>query len=74
MRLAVSLGLARAIKSIIARRRKRRQKWARQWLLKRENSFFNTPLKELKEQDEVSFANFLRMDSITLDITLQCHW
>ena len=34
-------------------------------ILKRENCFFNTTLKELEEHDEVRFANFLRMDSTT---------
>ena len=67
MRLAVTLGSAFVMKTLIGRRCKRRRIWAHQWLLNRKNSFFNTTLKELEEQDEVRFANFLRMDSTTLN-------
>ena len=65
MRLAVTLGSAFVMKTLIGRRCKRRRIWAHQWLLNRKNSFFNTTLKELEEQDEVRFANFLRMNSTT---------
>ena len=65
MRLAVALGSAFVMKKLIARRCKRRRIWTHPWLLNRQNSFFNTTLKELEEQDDVRFANFLRMDSTT---------
>ena len=63
--LAVAIGSAMVMKTIIARRRKRRRIWTSQWLLNRENCFFKTTLRELEEQDQVRFANFLRMDSAT---------
>jgi hypothetical protein len=48
----------------------RRRLWTHEWLKKRDELGFYSNLIELKETDEVRYANFLRMDHDTFDILL----